>query len=255
MIWTKTLLKDYILSAVKEKSSLSANDGNTSNNMNNLIEFICKNICEHHSQWQKEATINGIIFNGGMCADGVFIGPAIGNSSSISFSGFLNQSVLYNNMIQSIPNSYFEELTTSMKSFLNAITTGFINTYNTWLQTAIFSNVILTTGITTTTILTPIGVFSGIASTNDLISCIPLKINKSVFLENITQNIKNELKLGNSNEISTPMNDMISGIVDGILLLQNEWLTNTKLQNLQVNGASAYLSPLVGVIGNGGIIV
>ena len=255
MIWTKTLLKDYILSAVKDKSTLSANDGNVSNNMNNLIEFISKNICEHHSQWQKEVTINGIIFNGGLCADGVFIGPAFGNSSFISFSKFLSQSILFDNMIQSIPNSYFEELTSSMKSFLSAITTGFVMTYNDWLQTLIFSNIILPIGVTTTTILTPVGVFTGIASTSDLVSCIPLKLTKQLFLDNIKQNIQNELKLADSTEISSPMNDMINSIVDGILTLQTEWLTNTKLQNLQVTGASIYLSPLVGAIGSGGILV
>jgi hypothetical protein len=254
MRWTKQKLKTYILDYINQKSSLTINEGQTSKNSQFVIDIISEKISLNHNVWQQDTIINNIFFNGGLCLDGVFSGIATGVSNPNCFSSKLSKSQIYEDLILSFPNQYVENLTEHMKIFLKSVTNGFSKTYNEWLENLILQRIFTDSGFVTCTILTPVGTFTGTAFASTLSDSVSIKITSN----NLYENIKNELTylLTQKDQVlTTHLDDYVKSISEGIVAMQEEWLLNTKIQNIQVNGIATYLSPLINVYGSLGKII
>jgi len=259
MKWTKLKLSNYITTSALGKSEITLKNGGLSNATKDIILGISSGLVQSHSDWQNTVMINNIQANGGTCsALGPLITPATGIALMGLWSQKLSPNVVKSNIINQFPSKTIVELKSYFKNLCESIASGFVVSFNQWLDTTSINNIIITGGICScqSPPSSPIGSYSnGIGNLSILEGNIPVKLQKSVIKNNIIAYLKGTVRLNESGNATKYLLQFIDSVSEGIINMHNEWLSGTQIINIQVNGGtSTFLGPLISSIGSNGVI-
>jgi len=254
MKWTSSKLKNFIKSALQTKNRVTLQDGNITKATNEVLTAIANGIATVHGEWQDNAKINNIIVNGGTCTP---LGPLALPATGIALTGCIQLKIkakqIESEILSYFPGKNIVELTGGLKSLAIAASSGFANTYNQWLDLLVINNIIVSGGTCTcqSPPLSPIGTYSnGTGQLPILEGNLSTKIQQKVLKQNITLDLKSQVKLDESGNITKHLQQFVDAITQGIMDMYNQWLIGTQIQNIQVNGGvSVFAGPLSGAQG------
>jgi hypothetical protein len=256
MKWTSKKLSDYIKEEINKKSRLTLQEGDFSKQNKEAIEAISKGVSYGHNEWQNDVRINNVFVSGGTCsALGPLTSFATGVANIGCISGRINNNTIIDKISSFLPGKRIVNLDKYLLSLIISISNAFSKIYNNWLSELQINNIKVINGFCSCQAppSSTVGSFSnGIGSLETLSGNISIKLNKKDLKDEALQQLKSYLLL-NEGSYSKPLFQYVESITNGIISMQNEWIIDTKIDQLKVNGGiSIFLGPITSSVGKDG---
>lgn len=256
MFYSGTALGNLIKSNSEEESNLVPNGGLTPS-YQSMCESLGEAIAECHNAFQQSCSINGVTVFGGLCSpNGGSLSSGIGIASPGSISGVVSN--VGSTCISKFPSSGMNSLTPSLRSYVSAVGGGFQNVYNQFLATSSLFGIEVNGGSCSCQVISgaPIpGSFSGgvgkLSSLSSGVAGVPITA---------TQLFSTMLGLMDSNILATgspteSLRASLRALCSAIEEYHQDWMTNTKITDLQVSGGLTIpYGPISGGLGFGGML-
>jgi len=241
MQWTKSKLTDYILNAVQGKSTLVPS-GSPTDATEEVVAGFAGGMAQTMQDWQREVRINNVLVNGGTTGAPGPVNQAQGIMLLGAFSKKIKSKNVLNNTKSFFPGNTIVELTGPLEAAVDAVASTFAEVFNFWLDLLIITGIEVSGG-TATGFFAPAPIPGTVIMAKgklpSLDSGVAFKIPSTLFQQILLNTLGPELRLSEDGEVTDPMKDLIAAMGEGVMQMYDEWLLNTKIENILVNGGVA----------------
>lgn len=255
MIFSAGSLANLINQKCEAKSELTIGDGLTSF-LRGCNKAVATAITEVHNTWQNGVTVDNVMVNGGICAPSGPVTGAIGVGPVGCLSASLSNTT--NTILQQYVIQEFEDLTEATEGYMTAIGEGYETAINDFIRSATIMNILVNGGSCTCVVApapTP-GGFSG--GTGELPalqgSAAGLLPTVSIIELHIKNSMTSHFYVGDG--LTPAIVAHIRALAEAFGQYFDEWLSNTSLSDLKVDGGTSLpVGALIMATGQGGKLV
>ena len=247
-------LENLCISESNGKSSLTP-QGSITSSYSSMCAALGSAIATTHNAWQSSASIDNILVTGGTCSpQGPLVG-GIGFGAPGSISGRVSGTV--GELLSLFPTNAMADRTDALTSHMTSVAEAWEETFNSFLDTAVIQNILVSQGTCSCRIVVPIGPIPGSYSGGE--GVLP-SLTGFVTGSPVTQEVMRALAISKMDSTilakGTPtqaLSDSLDAIFKAIQDNHESWLQGTSIENLKVDGGFTFPgAPIVGAVGSGG---
>ena len=218
-----------------------------------MCDMVGEAVAEKHNAWQGSAVVNNIQVFGGTCGNLSALSSGQGLGAPGSILGTMSGTG--NNCASKFPNADFPAQTDAMTSYMQGVGAGFEQIFNSFMGIAIVSNIEVSGGMCTTTLVLGAPIPGTYAGGDGVLSKLEGNIS-GIFNAGL---LKTAMLGGMNSAVlvngipTDATNDSIDAFCEAFQEYHETWMAGTQITGLLVNGGLTIVNaPIVGAIGLGG---